>query len=118
MKKIHSQRKYVSISPEGFCFTGFYLDYYILKSEIHIPNSDIRAVVYGIEIEKKYEEDGTEKILEQANINDIFVSEEHTKKFIGMLAGKQITPSGLKYVINELLDENGYEPPEFTVNVM
>ena len=118
MEKIHSERKFVSISPDGYGFEGFFLDYYILKSEISIPRSNIKATVYGIEIEKKYEELGTTKLLEQANINDIFVSKEHTIKFIKKLARKQITPSALKYVIDELFDENGYEPPEFTVNVI
>jgi len=118
MEKIHSERKYVSIAPEGFGFEGFFLDYYILKSEIKIPGANIRATVYGIEIEKKYEENGITKLLEQANINDIFASKEHTKKFIKKLAQKHVTPSTLKYVIDELFDENGFEPPEFTVNVL
>ncbi len=118
MEKIHSERKFVPITPEGLGFEGFYLDYYIIKSEIKIPNSQIKATVYGIEIEKKYEENGRVKLLEQANINDIFVSKEHTKKFIDRLARNQVTPSSLKYIIDDLLDENGYEPPEFTVNIL
>lgn len=118
MEKIHSERKFVTISPEGFGYDGFYLDYYILKSEIKIPNSSICATVYGIEIEKKYEENGVSKLLEEASINDIFVSKEHTKKFIDKLAQNKITPSLLKYVIDDLLDEKGLEPPEFTVNVL
>ena len=118
MEKIHSERKFVSISPEGLCFEGFYLDYYIIKSEIKIPNSAIKATVYGVEIEKKYEEDGIVKLLEQAYINDIFTTREHTGKFIKRLAAKSVTPSSLKYVIDELLDENGYEPPQFTVSLM
>ena len=46
MEKIHSERKYVSISPDGSSYEGFFLDYYILKSGIRIPGSDIRATVY------------------------------------------------------------------------
>ena len=118
MEKIHSERKYVSISPDGSSYEGFFLDYYILKSGIRIPGSDIRATVYGIEIEKKYEEDGKIKVLEQANINDIFTTKEHTEKFIKRLAGSLITPPSLKYVIDDILDEKGYEPPEFTVTVL
>ncbi len=118
MQKIHSKRKYVAINPEGAFFGGFYLDYYILKSEIKIPRSDIKATVYGIEIEKKYEEDGTEKLLEQAFVNDIFASEENTEKLIVRLADKLIMPSTLEYVIDDLLGEKGFEPPEITVNIL
>lgn len=115
MEKIHSQRKFVSIVPDGSSYEGFFLDYYIVKSGIRIPGSDILATVYGIEIEKKYEEEGRVKVLEQANINDIFTTKEHTEKFIKKLASGCVTPSALKYVIDDLLDEKGYEPPEFTV---
>lgn len=117
MQKIHSKRKYVTINPEGCCFGGFMLDYYVIKSEIKIPNTDIKATVYGIEIEKKYEEDGTEKILEQAYVNDIFASEEHTHKLIYRLAEKLIMPSTLEYVIEDMLGEKGFEPPEITLKV-
>ncbi len=118
MEKIHSQRKFVSIAPEGYGFDGFLLDYYILKSEIRIPNSNIKATVYGIEIEKRYEENGNQKLLEQASICDIFVSREHTASFIEKLAARQVTPSTLKYVIDDLLGEKGYEMPEFSVNIL
>ena len=112
MKKIHSKRKFVSITPEGHSFEGYFLDYYILKSEIKIPNSDIKVTVYGIEIEKGYSENGVEKLLEQAKVDDIFVSSEYADSFISTLAKRQVTPSSLKYIIEDLLGKEGYELPE------
>ena len=114
VEKIHSKRKFVSITPEGHSFEGYYLDYYMLKSEIKIPNSNIKATVYGIEIEKKYSENGVEKLLEHAKMNDIFVSSEYAHRFIANLAKKHITPSSLRYIVADLFSENGYEPPEVT----
>jgi hypothetical protein len=118
MQKIHSKRKYVPLSPEGIFSGGYYLDYYILKSEIKIPRSDILATVYGIEIEKKYEEDGIEKLIEKASLNDIFASMENTERLIVRLADKLILPSTLEYVIDDMLGEKGFEPPEITVNIL
>ena len=118
MQKIHSKRRYVPLSPEGIFSGVYYLDYYIIKSEIKIPRSDIRATVYGIEIEKKYEEDGTEKLIEQALINDIFASMENTEKLIVRLADRLIMPSTLEFVIEDMLGEKGFEPPEITLNII
>ena len=112
MQKIHSARKHVTLTPEGDWFGGFYLDYYMIKSEIKIPNSAIKATVYGVEIEKKQEEDGTQIVLESAIIRDIFASPENTNKLISRLSEKLVMPSTLKYVIDELLGEGGLEPPE------
>ena len=114
VEKIHSKRKFVSITPEGHSFEGYYLDYYMLKSEIKIPNSNIKATVYGIEIEKKYSENGVEKLLEHAKMDDIFVSSEYAHSFIASLAKRHITPSSLRYIVEDLFSENGYEPPEVT----
>jgi len=118
MQKIHSARKYVSLNPEGSWFGGFYLDYYMVKSEIKIPNSDIKATVYGIEIEKKFEEDGIERVLEQAEVRDIFASAENTKTLISRLADREIMPATLEYVIDDLLGEKGFEPPEVNVSIL
>lgn len=118
MQKIHSARKYVSLTPEGGWFGGLYLDYYMVKSEIKIPNSDIKATVYGIEIEKKLEEDGVERVLEQAAVQDIFATAENTETLISRLAAREIMPSTLEYVIDDLLGERGFEPPEVNVTVV
>ena len=112
MQKLHSQRRYIGINPDGAGFGGFYLDYYILSSEISVPNTNFSAIVYGVEIEKKYEEDGNEKILELATINDIYSSIGKTEELIKRLAENLVMPSTLQYIINDILDENGYEPPE------
>ncbi len=117
MQKIHSARKYVSLTPEEGWFGSYYLDYYMIKSEIKIPNSDIKATVYGVEIEKKLEEDGCEKILEQASVKDIFASPENTRALISRLARHTVMPSSLEYVIDDLLGEKGFEPPEITLNI-
>lgn len=112
MQKLHSQRRYVGINRDGAGFGGFYLDYYILRSEICVPNTSFSAVIYGVEIEKKYEEDGNEKILEQATVNDIYSSKEKTEQLINKLAENLVMPSTLEYIIDDILGENGYEPPE------
>ena len=112
MQKLHSQRRYVDINPGNAGFGGFYLDYYILSSEISVPNTSFSAIIYGVEIEKKYEEDGNEKILELATVNDIYSSKEKTEKLVKKLAENLIMPSTLQYIINDILGENGYEPPE------
>ena len=112
MQKLHSQRRYVGINPGDAGFGGFYLDYYILSSEISVPNTTFSAIIYGVEIEKKYEEDGNEKILELATVNDIYSSKEKTEKLIKKLAENLVMLSTLQYIINDILGENGYEPPE------
>ena len=112
MQKLHSQRRYIGINPDGAGFGGFYLDYYILCSEISVPNTNFSAIIYGVEIEKKYEEDGIEKILEQATVNDIYSSKERTEKLVNKLADNLVMPSTLEYIINDILGESGYEPPE------
>ncbi len=112
MQKIHSARKHIALNPDGDWFGGFYLDYYMIKSEIKIPNSAIKATVYGVEIEKKQEENGTETVLESASIRDIFASPENTGRLISRLSEKMVMPSTLEYVIDELLGESGLEPPE------
>lgn len=117
MQKIHSQRRYVGVNPDGAAFGGFYIDYYILESEIKVPGSNFSALVYGVEIEKKYEEDGCEKILEQAVVNDIFSSKKHTCELINKLAQNLIMPSTLEYIIEDILGERGLEPPEIKVTI-
>jgi len=112
MQKLHSQRRYIGVNPDGAGFGGFYLDYYILSSQIDVPNMSFSTMIYGVEIEKKYEEDGIEKILELATINDIYSSIEKTEQLIKKLAENLVTPATLQYIINDILDENGYEPPE------
>ncbi len=107
MQKIHMQRKYIGLSGDGF-----YLDYYILRSEIGLPGSDFRAVTYGVEIEKKYSSGGHEQILEQATVNDIYSSMRLTEILVKKLADRLILPSTLKYIIGDLIGERGYEMPE------
>ena len=114
LEKFHSKRKFVSITPEGHSFEGYFLDYFRLKSEIKIPNSNIKVTVYGIEIEKRYSENGVEKLLEHARVDEIFVSSDYADSFIATLAKRHVTPSSLKYIVEDLLCENGYEPPEVT----
>lgn len=117
MQKIHSQRRYVGVNQDGAGFGGFYLDYYILESEINVPNTSFSALIYGVEIEKKYEENGCEKILEQAVVNDIYASKKGTQKLIDKLADNLVMPSTLEFILNDILEERGFEPPEFTVTI-
>ena len=117
MQKIHADRKYISLNGEGACFEGFYIDYYILKSELCVPDANFSAMIYGIEIEKKYEEDGVEKTLERACVNDIYTSLAKTKLLIKKLSSRLVSPVMLEYVIDDILSENGSEPPRVTLNV-
>lgn len=115
MQKQHSQRRYIGINRDGAGFGGFYLDYYILSSEISVPNANFSAITYGVEIEKKYEEDGIEKIIEQAMVNDIYSSKERTEKLVNKLADNLVMPSTLEYIISDILGGKGYEPPEIVL---
>ena len=117
MQKIYADRKYISLNGDGACFVGYYIDYYILKSELTVPNANFSATIYGIEIEKKYEEGGVEKTLERASVSDIYTSLGKTKSLIKKLSDRLVSPVMLEYVIDDILSENGAEPPKVTLNV-
>ncbi len=117
MQKIHAGRKYISLNVECSFFEGFYIDYYILQSELKVPDANFSAIIYGIEIEKKYEEDGREKTLERACVHDIYTSRRKTEALIKKLSDRCISPLMLEYVIDDILGENGLEPPCITLNV-
>lgn len=118
MQKILTQRRYVGVNPDGAGFGGFYLDYYILESEINVPNASFSALIYGVEIEKKYEENEYEKIIEQAVVNDIYTSKKGTERLIDKLADNLVMPSTLEFVLSDILEERGCELPEFTVTII
>ena len=45
MQKIYADRKYISLNGDGACFVGYYIDYYILKSELTVPNANFSATI-------------------------------------------------------------------------
>ncbi len=116
MQKFHLARRYVYSDSTDYPMGSFLLDYYMIKSEIKIPHSHIIAVVYGVEIEKRSKTDGGKSHIETASVKDIFATCEHTSGFITSLAEKLVAPSDLKKVVEELIGENGFEPPEVTVS--
>ncbi len=112
MKKVFSTRKYICADSEDAALEKCYIDYIMLKTEIKIPNSDIKATVYGVEISRKKEICGIETTIEKAVAKDIFATSEYTKSFICALAANRIMPSDLKVAIGSMLGKNGLEPPE------
>jgi len=116
MQKSHIARRYLYKAHCNEFFCEDFLDYYMTRSEIVIPNSNIKATVYGVEIEKKQRKNAKEITVEKACIKDVFTTGTHTKDFIAKLAQLRITPSSLKSEISTLLGESGFEPPEITIS--
>lgn len=81
----------------------FSLEYYILESEVNMPDDKISAKVYGIEI-VKVQKDGQGQVKrESAKISDIFCKEEKIKDLAEMLHKNAVTPITFYDVIDDII---------------
>ena len=87
----------------------FTLEYYILESDVNIPEEKMTTQVYGVEITKIFcNEDGKFK-KETSTINDVCCSENKIKLIIDLLARNTVTPIALYDLIEDILEgENIY----------
>lgn len=79
------------------------LTYYLLTSAVSEEYSDL--MVYGVEIDKLTLLAGGKREKERKIIRDLFFKKEEAKKFLSMITENTVTPMGLKYVVNDYIDE-------------